>query len=714
MKNFLVIGFAQGAVYGLLALGLALVYKGARVFNFAQGEFGTVACFVAWLLLEPGSGRGMSIAFGIAGGLVIAAIAVRRIERSLHEREIAVHSPFAVLGRLVGPTLAIGVAGGVATALVASALFKRPMGWPIALPLALGTSVAMGLLLERVVVRPLFDAPRITLLVATAGVALLSIALELILGEAQGRVLRPFVGGEGLVLFDVQLKPQRLVMMAAVPIVALALAWFFSRTNMGLAILAMSQEPLATRLAGIRIRRTSAAVWGIAALLGGIAGLLQGPIIPFFPAHMTSLALLPGFTAAVLGGITSLWGALAGGFVVGIVQSLGQYFIGERVPGGGDLVVFIVLLGVLLFRPRGLFGSRTAEPETASIGRGSFRIPFVPAHPSRRSWLARRGILAAVVVGFVVAPALVPPFRADQIALAFIFMMIGLSMNMLMGYAGQISLGHQAFVGIGAFTSANLVTEQHFSFWIAIVVAAATGAIAAGLFGLVALRLRGLYLALITLAYGAVAQNSIFGIRALTRGGAGMPAPRPHAFEGDRMYAYLCMAFLALILFIDWRFIASKAGRAVLAIRQNEQVAASFGIDVTRYKVFAFVLAGIYAGVAGALFAHRQHSVVADSFNFQLALTFVLMTVVGGLGSRVGIMISAAVNALLPLIFNTLTVWVPLIGAVLLLFTLIRFPGGIGQQLAPLILWLRGGKVPSHKQAAAEPAPQPELVDAPA
>lgn len=619
MTTFLVLGLIQGAVYGLVAIGLALVYKGARVFNFAQGEYGTVAAFIAWIVVVQ---RGWPYGFGMIAGLLAA--------------------------------------------------------------------VAMGLVMERVVVRPLFSAPRVTLLVATAGVALLAISIELIVGEAQGRILPAAVSGRGVRVFGVAITAQRIFILLALVAIAAALAWFFSRTATGLAILAMAQEPMATRIVGIRITRMSSIVWGLAALLGGLAGLLQAPLFPFFPGEMTTVALLPGFTAAVLGGITSLWGALAGGLIVGAIQGLAQFYIGERIPGGSDLVVFLVLLGVLLFRPGGLFGKTPSRVEDGGQTPQGHAVRFRFPTASLGAMVPRWTVLAAIVIGILVVPRLLPAFRSDQVSLALIFAMVGLSINVIMGYAGQISLGHQAFVGIGAFTSANLVTEQGASFWIALPIAAATGAVAAGGLGLVALRLRGLYLALITLAYGAVAERSIFGIRELTRGGAGMPAPRPPGFTSDHAFTYLCFAFLALILFVDWRFTNSKGGRAVLAIRQNEMVAASYGVDVTRYKVFAFVLSGVFAGVAGSLFAHWRQTVVANDFNFQIALTFVLMTVVGGLGSRTGVMIGSAFFALFPLIFSSLTVYVPAVGAALLIFTLVRHAGGIGEQVEPLVRYFKG------------------------
>jgi branched-chain amino acid transport system permease protein len=294
---------------------------------------------------------------------------------------------------------------------------------------------------------------------------------------------------------------------------------------------------------------------------------------------------------------------------------------------------------------------------------------------------------------------------AQRISLALIYAIIGLSLNVVLGYTGQLSLGHHAFVGLSAFVSAYVVTERQQSFWVGMLVAVLVGALSAGLLGLVALRIRGLYLSLITLTYGFVAVNSLFEISALTRGGAGMPAPRPALFAGNHAFAFLCMICLAAAAFVDWRLLRSRVGRAILSIKHSEAVAASYAINLTFYKVVAFVLSGAFAGLAGALFAARNSTVVATDFQFQIALLWVLMVVVGGLGSRLGVIIGSAFFALFPFLVEAIS---PLngfigdtlerdpaefslvVGPLLAILTIIQFPGGIAEQLAPLTRWLAG------------------------
>jgi len=331
----------------------------------------------------------------------------------------------------------------------------------------------------------------------------------------------------------------------------------------------------------------------------------------------------------------------------------------------------------------------------------------------------------ALVLGAFAVPALFEfPFQQDYVALAAIYACVALSVNVLTGYLGQLSLGHQAFFGIGAFASANVITNLQLPFAVGVVAGGLTGAVSCLLLGAVALRVRGLYLAIVTLAYGLLAEQTLFLIRPLTGGGAGVVAPRPELFTDSRNYAWLCLGILAVLYLFDIRLLKSKAGRAILAIRDDERVAASFGINVTGYKLLAFVICGTYAGLAGALFAHWLTQVVSTPFSLQLALTFVLMTVVGGLGSRIGVVIGGAFFALIDPILEFFYVsgvrrvasvfgaefgealnpiYAPLIGAFLLLLTLIQYPGGIGQQVAPYRNWLVGGRFDIHamKDASA-------------
>lgn len=355
------------------------------------------------------------------------------------------------------------------------------------------------------------------------------------------------------------------------------------------------------------------------------------------------------------------------------------------------------------------------------------RSATVATSGSASGLTARAAFVAGVAALVVVFPLTRSGIEVNVFTEAVVYAIIGLSLNVLLGYAGQISLGHQAFVGIGAFTSAYMTSVHEQNFVAAIGVTMLVGAAQALLLGLVSLRITGLYFALVSLAYGTMAEDSLFNIASLTGGAAGQAAPKPSGFATDHRYYYLCLFFLAVVLYVDWRLTATKAGRALLAIRQDPRVAASFGADLKRYTLIAFVISGIFASVAGALLAHNTTSVVASQFEFRLALVFVIMTVVGGLRSRAGVVIGSVFFSLTDYLFEKMRLatavdaipflpdlppdLAPLVlGPLLLLFTLTRHPGGFSDLLRPIGRWLRHTPrpAPAVRRAPAPAAGSPE------
>jgi branched-chain amino acid transport system permease protein len=325
--------------------------------------------------------------------------------------------------------------------------------------------------------------------------------------------------------------------------------------------------------------------------------------------------------------------------------------------------------------------------------------------------VAVQGLLLLVVLAI---PQIVDDLYMNVVAKAAIYGIMALSMNVIVGYTGQASLGHAAFLGIGAFGSGYALTVLGMPFGAALCLAAALGVAAALVLGGVALRVSGLYLALVTIAFGLFAQETLFNIRFLTGGGAGQGAPRPSLFQTDVSYAYLCFGILALMMVFDWRLTATRPGRAIQALRDDERVAASWGIDVTGHKLLAFVISGAMAGIAGGLFASVEQVVSKEDFGLSLSITFLLMTVVGGAGNRWGVVQGGVLFAVLPTLldrahenfhvfpFTELTAtWEPAIGAVLLLLTLTMFPGGIAQQQGALLSWLGGGRFEKSSEGYA-------------
>jgi branched-chain amino acid transport system permease protein len=293
-----VFGIVNGAAFGLVAIGLVMIYKSSRVFNFAAGEFATLGAFGTYIGV-----RILNLPYLLAALLGIAA----------------------------------------------------------------GT--VFGLVTERLVVRPLSNRPKVTVLVATAAIATIFIPLELMIGGVKTFPARPaFTNGVSIAgvklvsklgpsVFGVHVSPQLMLIMVALIVTGVLLAWFFGRTDLGLATLATSQEPVAGRLVGIRLNRISMLTWGVAGFLGGLAGVLLAPVTATFAAgYGTTGVLISAFTAAVLGGMTSIPGAFVGGILVGLVETYAQFDL-TKITGASSVALLVVLVAVLLIRPTGILGT---------------------------------------------------------------------------------------------------------------------------------------------------------------------------------------------------------------------------------------------------------------------------------------------------------------------------------------------------------------------
>jgi branched-chain amino acid transport system permease protein len=286
-------GLVQGVIYGFIALGIVLIYKGTRIFNFAQAEFATTSMFVLWLL-RVGS------------------------------------EPSWLL----------------------------PLPYWLAAILAVLAAVIMALLTDLLVMRPLANSPRVIALVGTAGVGLLAIGIQFWLGKPQPRSVPAAVTEMDIQLFGLFISGQQLLSLLCLIVVAAGAALFFQRTYLGMAILANSQDSMAAQIVGANPRRISLVTWGIAGFLGGMAGVLFAPQVTLVPGFMTTNILIPAFTVAVVGGMTSLVGAFVAGGIVGVIGAVGQEVPGlQDIPEPSIVLLFIVLVIMLALRPRGLFGT---------------------------------------------------------------------------------------------------------------------------------------------------------------------------------------------------------------------------------------------------------------------------------------------------------------------------------------------------------------------
>jgi branched-chain amino acid transport system permease protein len=290
MGQSLVVGIVSGGIYGLMAVGLVLVFKGSRVLNFAQVEVGTLSLYAAYIVTTQ------------------------------H------HAPW-----IVGAGAAVVLA------------------------------TAIGLVFERLIVRPMGDAPRMTVTVATVGLLSLMLALEAVYFGPSPRLLRPPIGGLGTKVFGVYVSPTQWLSLGVVVAVAVGLAIFLRATDFGLGVLAAAEDPTAVRLVGVRLSRVSAFVWGASAALSAVAALLIEPTVGVIAPGALAGLFASGLAAAFIGGITSLPGAFVGGLVMGIAEAMANHFVvASTIPGVSVLVILGAILFVLLARPQGLLGKAVA------------------------------------------------------------------------------------------------------------------------------------------------------------------------------------------------------------------------------------------------------------------------------------------------------------------------------------------------------------------
>ncbi len=284
----------------------------------------------------------------------------------------------------------------------------------------------------------------------------------------------------------------------------------------------------------------------------------------------------------------------------------------------------------------------------------------------------QRNWYVALFLGLLGMPLLVPNYLVD-VSLVFIYGLCGLSLMVLAGYTGLVSLGHAAFLGIGAYAHVYFAQDLGLPWIVALGLACAVTAAAGVLVGLPALRMTGVYLTIATLAFALIIQEIFARWERVTGGLKGKPVDKPVifgvSFGKDAAFYFLCLAFLIAGLWLTENLLRAPTGRAWVAIRDSEIAAQSMGVSLAVYKTMAFAYSAALMGVAGALFAHKVGFLAADIFSVLLSIQFLLMVVVGGLGSLHGALFGAVFVAMLPVLISqardSVPAWVSQIVAVL-------------------------------------------------
>ena len=557
----------------------------------------------------------------------------------------------------------------------------------IAFPVGIAVGAGLGLAVERIFVarlRP--DGPTAQTVGTVAALGIMVASAVRVWGTAGLRAVEIFPRGRlSIGLSSIQVGEIGLFVVMLV--VAGGLYLLVQRTDLGLIMRGTSESRLAASLMGVDPDRITSLTWAMGGASAALAGILLAAVTSLHP-YALSLQVLPAFIAALIGGLGSLPGALVGAAIVGAVQGLVPLFgaVG-KLQGAPQLFLAVLAVVVMATRGKALVGSDDAAAADARSGGAAKRAARRPVSangsPRRRVGLL---IAMAAVVAFPFLPG-VPSSVVGAANLAAVYTVIAVSLVVLTGWVGQISLGHAALVGVGAYATGHIVEGLGIPFPLSLPLAAALSGTTAALLGAVALRVRGLYLAVATLVFAWMASEFLFRQEWFIKHGQigerviGEPGSLPHFDLSDRRTFFLiAAATAAVVVFAAANLRESKTGRAFFALRGSEMAAASLGIDVVRYKFLAFVTSGAIAGVAGNLIMTDARVVTPDQFTFNISLFYVAVAVVGGLASLGGAIASAIVFAALGEVFyrvEALGAFLEIVSSLLLAVVLISYRGGL-------------------------------------
>ena len=610
-RGQILLGAELGAVNGLLALGLVLTYRASRVINFSYGAMGALA----------------------------ATVAV--------ELNLAHH-----------------------------------VNWFVCLFLALAVGAALGLFVDFIIRWRFFNAPRLIVMVVTIGLAQLFGGIQILVPgwfsgpSIVGTVTTP-LSSHHVLLFPVLFNGNDLLIAIVVPVVLVALGWFLLRTDAGIAVRSVADNSDRARLLGIPVKRLSTLVWIIAGVIAALTTTLSAPSQGVTIAAGAGPALiLPALAAAIIASMENLPLAFGAGVALGVTSGLVQFNLPQYGSATGDVVNLVAILVGLLFLQKKRSRADDAEETFSSTGilkpipDALRRLPEVK--------VGRTAVLAIVAMVVLVVPLVASPGITLEYTGALIYGVIALSLVVLTGWSGNVSLGQFAFAGVGGVVAGDLIEKANVDLFFCLMAAGLAGAVLAVIVGIPALRIRGAYLAAVTLALG-VAIDSFFLNPTYFPNIIPQSFLRPVLWQrfdlsSNKTFYFVCLGFLVLTIVFIQGLRKARAGRVLLATRDNEKAAAAMSVPPVRTKLASFVLAGVIAGVAGGLYAVLLGAVGFNTFDPSYGLVVFSMAVIGGLGSISGVLMGVALIEVLSYTFPKYQLVLTGIGLLLILLFL---PGGL-------------------------------------
>ena len=591
---FLILGLGSGATYAILGQGLVLKYRSSGVVDFAHGA---VAMFIAYVFVNL---------------------------RSFGELELPVV--------LIPHQISLNGGAGINTGL--------------AIIISLLYAAVFGLVLYVLIYRPLRGASPLTRVCASVGVMLSLEAIAVLNYSTEPVATNPIFPSSPLSISKITFPEDRLYFTGVVVVISVALALAYRYTRFGLATRAGAENDRGAALTGISANRVAGQNWVIATVLAGAAGIMIAPVASLDPTSYT-LFVVPALAAALVGRFQSFWITALAGLLIGCAQSEIEKLITvwTWLPQQGlpDAVPFAVIIVVMALRSRSVLArGGEATERNPSIGR-----PIAPLRTAAACFVA--GVILLLVLSSVLRFAFISSLTVTCIALSVV---------VLTGYVGQVSLAQMSLAGIGGFALGHISSGWHIGFPWSLILAGLCAVPVGLIIGLPALRLRGVNLAVVTLGFAAAMDAVVFNIGSFIGGTAGLPIPAPRlpglnlAISQGKTYPTVIFGVMVLIVVILLGLLVARlrrgpAGRMLLAIRSNERAAGSVGINVAQGKLMAFGLAAFIAGIGGALTGYMQGELTSDSFAAFTSISLLAIVFVAGVGrisgaAVAGIMFSAA------------------------------------------------------------------------
>jgi branched-chain amino acid transport system permease protein len=540
------------------------------------------------------------------------------------------------------------------------------VGFWASVPIAAVSVAALGAFMEIVLLRRIYRAPELLQLLATFALVLVIKDFALWAWGPEDMLGPRAPGLTGAVSIAGRQFPQYdLFLIALGPAVFAFLHILLTRTRFGLLIRAATQDREMVGALGVNQRWLFTGVFALGAALAGLGGALA---IPREPANLEiDLSVVSdAFVIVVVGGLGSIPGAFLAALLIGEIKA---FCIGLGYSEITLAVEFIVMAVVLVLRPWGLLGRPLAEARTAAS------TEYAGGFAGQRAMLL-----------LVVALALVPLF-SDAYTLVlltdvFVFALFAVSLHFLLGPGGMASFGHAAYFGLGAYGAALLFLRQELPMEVALLVAPLAAMAGAALFGWFCVRLSGIYLAMLTLALAQIVWSIAFQWDALTGGSNGLVGVWPAPWLGSRAaYYFLTLGLCASCISLLWKIVLSPFGYALRASRDSPLRAEAIGIDVRAQQWVAFIVAGTFAGLAGALFAFSKGSISPETLSVPRSVDGLVMVLLGGVQTLTGPVWGAALFTWLEdAVSREIAYWRAAIGAVVLLLVL-AFPQGIAGAL---------------------------------